>query len=150
MGDERRIEDQKAILKIKELAEKRFIELFISANVNIELNKCHSGKRKQIDEFWKSAKPQLISQEIGFDGNLIRIGNDRKYQDFIDKQESLLSSLNDKSLDSSIILNSKLFGMIFVTADYKCIKRLKRKLGSDYKEYKVMTPAGFINHTGFL
>ena len=75
--DKRRIEDQKAIFRIAKLAEKQIVELFIPANVHFELRKCGIEKRKRIDEFWKSVKPQVIPQEIGFNGILARIGGER-------------------------------------------------------------------------
>ena len=145
--DERRIEDKEAIIRIKVLAEVQIVELFVSANVHFELGRCDMAKRKQIDKFWESVKPQIISQEIGFNGILVRVGGGNEYQDAIAKQEALLSSLEDKSPDSSIILNARFFGMIPVTADYDRKIKIKRVLGDDFI---LMTPSDFLKYAGYI
>jgi hypothetical protein len=118
--------------------------LYIPANAYTELRRFNAiEKRKQADKFWRSANPKILPQEIGFDGVLLPIGRDKKYQDAIDKQEALLTSLKDNTLDSSIILNSRFFGMIPITTDYRRIKKIKQKLGNDFI---LMTPSEFLTY----
>jgi hypothetical protein len=122
-----KVRDQKAMLIIKKLVEDGKVKLFIPANVHFELRK-HS-RRFKANEFWKQVKVQTIPQEIGFDGIQRSVGRSSEYQETIAIKEKELTGINDKSLDSSIILNSWFFGKTIVTSDYKRIKRIKKIKG---------------------
>ncbi|MBI3622035.1 MAG: hypothetical protein HY208_07620 [Nitrospirae bacterium] len=126
--------DQRATLRIKELAEKGWLELFIPANVHYESRK-KSGVRTT-KQFWESANVQLLPQEIGFAGPQQSVGRDAVYQKGIDGWENALGILQDKSFDSSIILNSWFFGMVMVSIDYKRIKKIRRQFNSGVKLYR--------------
>ena|SRR3990167_4688114 len=134
--------DQRAIFRIKELANEGIVKLFIPANVHIECRQHHDReKRSKADEFWKAVKPELIPQEIGFHGIQAAIGRDQEYKTALNQHEAELAKLRDRSLDSSIILNSSFFGKTIVTSDYKRIKKIKRQLGS---KVRVLRPSEFL------
>ncbi len=139
---EKKLKDKQAMLRIRELAQQGIVRLFIPANVHIELRKHRNlEKRSQADEFWKSVKPELIPQEIGFHGIQAAIGRDQEYETVLNQHEAELAALKDSSLDSSIILNSNFFGMTIVTSDYRRIKKIKRQLGS---KVTVLRPSEFV------
>ena len=130
------------MLRIRQLAQEGLVKLFISANVHVEMRKHRdAAKRARAEEFWAQVKPELIPQEIGFEGVHRTVGGSAAYVAAIDRQEAELASLKDRSPDSSIILNSRFFGMTVITADYKRIKKIKQQLSGTVK---VLRPSEFI------
>lgn len=141
------LKDQKAILKIKQLAQEGKIKLFLPANVHSEMRKHRDPeKRRKADQFWEEVKPELIPQEIGFHGLSVAIGRTAEYQATINHEEALLVQLRDRSLDSSIILNSNFFGMTLITSDYKRIEKIRGQLGNSVN---VLRPSEFLAIVGW-
>jgi len=139
---QKKLVDKKAMLRIRQLAQEGLVKLFISANVHVEIRKHRdTAKRARAEEFWAQVKPELIPQEIGFEGVHRTVGGSSAYVVAIDRQEAELASLKDRSPDSSIILNSRFFGMTVITADYKRIKKIKQQLSGTVK---VLRPSEFI------